>query len=167
MVANSVTSYVAEAGTEIEGDFIEHWALFVNNDSPWIVRAAAPPMEEATFDAHLGRRAAIDICHACQSFWFDTHESAALTPGSTLRLFRIIGEKIARPRAINADLAKCPRCKSRLRRTHDIQRTTKFEYLSCPHAPRPADDVLRLPPREGLHPAADASANRGVAPKRG
>jgi hypothetical protein len=91
-------------------------------------------MEEATFDAHLGRRAAIDICHACQSFWFDTHESATLTPGSTLKLFRIIGEKIARPDRSNADLAKCPRCKSRLRRTHDVQRTTKFEYLSCPHS---------------------------------
>ena len=37
-------------------------------------------------------------------------------------------------RRSNSDLAKCPRCKSRLRRTHDIQRTTKFEYLSCPHA---------------------------------
>ena len=91
-------------------------------------------MEEATFDAHLGRRVAIDICHACQSFWFDTHESATLTPGSTLKLFRVIGEKITRPNRSNADLAKCPRCKSRLRRTHDLQRTTKFEYLSCPHA---------------------------------
>jgi hypothetical protein len=90
-------------------------------------------MEAATFDAQLGRRVAIDICHACQSFWFDAHESATLTPGATLRLFRIIGEKIARPERSNADLAKCPRCKSRLRRTHDIQRATKFEYLACPH----------------------------------
>jgi Zn-finger nucleic acid-binding protein len=90
-------------------------------------------MKAETFDAHVGRRVTIDICQACQSFWFDTHESAALTPGSTLRLFRVIGEKIARPERSNADLAKCPRCKSRLRRTHDIQRTTKFEYLSCPH----------------------------------
>jgi hypothetical protein len=90
-------------------------------------------MEETTFDAHLGRRTAIDIGHVCHSFWFDTHESLTLTPGSTLKLFRIIGEKITRPERVNADLAKCPRCKSRLRRTHDIQRNTKFEYLSCPH----------------------------------
>ena len=90
-------------------------------------------MEETTFDAHMGRRVAIDICHVCQSFWFDQRESAALTPGSTLKLFRVIGEKIARPERASADLAKCPRCKSRLRRTHDIQRTTRFEYLSCPH----------------------------------
>jgi hypothetical protein len=90
-------------------------------------------MEEATFDAHLGRRSLIDICHACQSFWFDAYESATLTPGSTLKLFRIIGEKIARPERTSADLARCPRCRSRLRRSHDIQRNTKFEYLSCPH----------------------------------
>jgi len=91
-------------------------------------------MEEAAFDAHLGRRVAIDICHVCQSFWFDAYESATLTPGSTLALFRLIGEKITRTPLTNADLAKCPRCKARLRRTHDMQRTTKFEYLSCPHS---------------------------------
>jgi hypothetical protein len=91
-------------------------------------------MEEATFDAHLERRVAIDICHACQSFWFDTYESATLTPGATLKLFRVIGEKITRPERSSADLAKCPRCKSRLRRTHDLQRNTRFEYLSCRHS---------------------------------
>lgn len=91
-------------------------------------------MQEATFDAHLGRRVQIDICHACQSFWFDAYESATLTPGATLSLFRIIGEKIARPQRTNADHANCPRCKGRLRRTHDMQRATKFEYLSCPNA---------------------------------
>lgn len=91
-------------------------------------------MQAETFDAHLGRRVTIDICHACQSFWFDPHESATLTPGSTLSLFRIIGEKITAPQRTNADLAKCPRCKARLRRTHDMQRTTKFEYWSCPNS---------------------------------
>ena len=91
-------------------------------------------MEEATLDAHLGRRTAIDICHVCHAFWFDAHESVTLTPGSTLTLFRIIGEKITRPARSNGDLAKCPRCKSRLRRTRDIQRNTRFEYLSCPHS---------------------------------
>jgi Zn-finger nucleic acid-binding protein len=69
-------------------------------------------MQAETFDAHLGRLVTIDICHACQSFWFDPHESATLTPGSTLSLFRIIGEKISRPQRSNADLAKCPRCKA-------------------------------------------------------
>ena len=90
-------------------------------------------MEEAVFDAHLGRRSPIDICHACQSFWFDKHESATLTPGSTLKLFRLIGEKISQPQRSNVDIARCPHCKARLRPVHDIQRTTRFQYLSCPH----------------------------------
>lgn len=90
-------------------------------------------MQEETFVDRLGRSVVIDICHACQSFWFDTHESVALTPGATLGLFRIIGEKLTRPSHRDSDLAKCPRCKGRLRRTHDMQRTTRFEYLNCPN----------------------------------
>lgn len=90
-------------------------------------------MQEEAFDGHLGRRVAIDICHACQSFWFDSRESVALTPGSTLGLFRIIGEKLTRPQHSDAELAKCPRCKGRLRRTQDMQRNTRFEYLNCPN----------------------------------
>jgi Zn-finger nucleic acid-binding protein len=90
-------------------------------------------MQEETFDGQLGRSVAIDICHACQSFWFDSRESLALAPGSTLALFRIIGEKMARPQHRNAELARCPRCKGRLRRTRDMQRSTKFEYLNCPN----------------------------------
>jgi hypothetical protein len=90
-------------------------------------------MQEETFDGHLGRSVVIDICHTCQSFWFDTRESVTLTPGSTLALFRIIGEKLARPQHANAGLARCPRCRGRLQRTHDMQRTTRFEYLNCPN----------------------------------
>jgi hypothetical protein len=90
-------------------------------------------MEEATFDSHHGRSVAIDICHTCQSFWFDTRESVALTPGATLALFRVIGDKLTRPRHTDSELAKCPRCKGRLRRTQDMQRATRFEYLNCPN----------------------------------
>ena len=90
-------------------------------------------MQEQRLDGHNGRAIVIDLCHPCQSFWFDTHESLSLTPGSTLVLFRAIGEHAARPVPSRADLAKCPRCRARLRPTHDMQRTTRFEYLSCPH----------------------------------
>jgi DNA-directed RNA polymerase subunit RPC12/RpoP len=90
-------------------------------------------MQEQTLDGRLGRPVSIDICHPCQSFWFDTHESLSLTPGATLQLFKVIGEHATRPQRTNADLSKCPRCKAHLRRTHDMQRTTKFEYLNCPN----------------------------------
>ena len=90
-------------------------------------------MQQETFDGHLDRSVVIDICHACQCFWFDARESTSLTPGSTLALFRVIGEKLMRPQHSNAELAKCPRCKGRLRRTQDMQRSTRFEYLNCPN----------------------------------
>jgi Zn-finger nucleic acid-binding protein len=90
-------------------------------------------MHQETFDGHLGRSIVIDICHACQCFWFDARESVSLTPGSTLALFRVIGEKLTSPQHSNAELAKCPRCKGRLRRTQDMQRSTRFEYLNCPN----------------------------------
>jgi len=89
-------------------------------------------MQQETFDARLGLETAIDICHTCQSLWFDKHESITLMPGSTLALFRIIGERVGRPRRSDADVARCPRCEARLRPAHDLQRTTRFRYLRCP-----------------------------------
>lgn len=90
-------------------------------------------MQEQTLDGHHGRPVTIDLCAACQSFWFDSHESLGLTPGSTLTLFRIIGEQTARRELTNADVAKCPRCSGRLRLTHDMQHATRFSYLRCPN----------------------------------
>src|SRR5688572_3261355 len=90
-------------------------------------------MQQHTLDAHQGRSVVIDLCKPCQAFWFDTYESLALTPSSTLSLFRIIGEAAARPQIKNADVAKCPRCRAGLRRTRDMQRATRFEYFKCPN----------------------------------
>src|SRR5262245_30884319 len=90
-------------------------------------------MQEETLDGHLARPVVIDLCFGCQAFWFDAHESLSLTPASTLTLFRVIGERAAKPQPPGPDLAKCPRCRGRLRRTHDMQRATRFEYLRCPN----------------------------------
>jgi Zn-finger nucleic acid-binding protein len=90
-------------------------------------------MQEETLDGHLARPVSIDLCFPCQSFWFDARESLSLTPGSTLALFRIIGERTTRPQVPDNELAKCPRCRGRLRRTKDMQRATRFEYFRCPN----------------------------------
>lgn len=89
-------------------------------------------METHTLDGHLGRPVTIDLCQSCQAFWFDARESVSLTPGSTLALFRIIGEHAARPRG-RAETSRCPRCQARLRHTHDRQRDTRFQYFVCPN----------------------------------
>jgi Zn-finger nucleic acid-binding protein len=90
-------------------------------------------MESQTLDGTLGRDLTIDLCTPCQAFWFDGHESLQLSPGATLSLFRLIGEHAARPQVREGDVTKCPRCASRLRRTSDMQRSTRFEYHKCPH----------------------------------
>lgn len=90
-------------------------------------------MTAHTVRGQLGRAVTIDLCASCQAMWFDPRESLQLTPGATLMLFRIIGEHVAKPKVIDSDTAKCPHCNSRLRRTQDTQRATKFEYYRCPH----------------------------------
>lgn len=90
-------------------------------------------MTPQALDSHLGTPVTIDVCRACQVFWFDARESLRLSPGATLKLFRLIGECGASgspPPAPSA--ASCPRCPSRLQRTHDRQRNTAFQYLKCP-----------------------------------
>lgn len=90
-------------------------------------------MQEHRFDDRLGRTVTIDLCEPCQACWFDARESLALSPAATLALFRIIGEHVRPPQVRDADVAKCPRCGARLRRTSDMQRATRFEYFKCPN----------------------------------
>lgn len=89
-------------------------------------------MDEHALAGHGGRTVTLDLCFACQSFWFDQRESLALTPASTLTLFRLIGEHTARASAPATDRARCPRCRLQLRLVNDLQRHTRFQYLACP-----------------------------------
>ena len=89
-------------------------------------------MNTEAFENRLGASISIDICMSCQVFWFDTHESLQLLPGSVLRLFRLIGEHALAPRARMSTGPSCPRCGIRLLETHDMQRTTRFTYRRCP-----------------------------------
>ena len=90
------------------------------------------PMTEQTLDGQMGTHVSIDLCLACQAFWFDGYESLKLTPASVLKLFRLIGDQPpTRPVALS-DRSTCPRCQLRLMPTHDLQRSTRFEYLRCP-----------------------------------
>jgi hypothetical protein len=78
----------------------------------------------------LGAHITIDACTECQVFWFDTHENLQLAPGSTLKLFKLIGDHSARKPPLSPVL-KCPRCRVHLLNTHDRQRNTPFEYWRC------------------------------------
>jgi Zn-finger nucleic acid-binding protein len=76
----------------------------------------------------------LDICFDCHGIWFDQYESAQLTPGAVLALFRTIHEHRDGPRRTVADILRCPACRGKLQLTHDIQRTNRIAYYRCPEA---------------------------------
>ncbi len=87
-------------------------------------------MESMTVEGHLTGSLAIDVCAACQAFWFDKYEDLKLAPASTLRLIKFIGEHTKGKPSVSPAL-HCPRCGSRLKSTHDMQRNTRFSYWRC------------------------------------
>lgn len=74
----------------------------------------------------------IDLCDACHALWFDAFESVALTPESTLALFREVHGAAAPAREGLPTHMPCPRCRASLADTHDMQRNTRFRYWRCP-----------------------------------
>src|SRR5439155_17794213 len=92
--------------------------------------SCAIEMSALTLDGYMNTPVAIDLCTACQAFWFDKHESLRLAPGATLKLMKLSGESTARGKSI-ADVLHCPRCAAGLILTHDLQRNTRFTYWRC------------------------------------
>jgi len=90
------------------------------------------PMRTETLAGHHGQPIAIDVCLPCQAMWFDGFESVSLSPASTLKLFRLIGEHAEATPQDQTDTGHCPRCGAALRVAHDLQRSTRFEYRKCP-----------------------------------
>lgn len=88
-------------------------------------------MEASSLQAHGGAIVEVDICRGCHAFWFDPRESLQLAPGSTLRLFTLIGESPKGGRTPLSATLRCPRCAARLVLTNDLQRSTPFRYWRC------------------------------------
>src|SRR5256712_14121245 len=74
---------------------------------------------------------ALDFCFPCQVIWFDTLESLQLSPGGILEVSKASHEQRAPTRNTLPALLACPRCRTRLARTHDLQHTTHFTYFRC------------------------------------
>jgi ssDNA-binding Zn-finger/Zn-ribbon topoisomerase 1 len=88
-------------------------------------------MTNMTLDAHLSAPVDIDLCTACQAFWFDKYESLKLAPGSTLRLIKLIGEHSTAGKPSVSGNLECPRCGNGLLLTHDMTRNARFNYWRC------------------------------------
>jgi len=97
----------------------------------------AGAMTNMALDAYMGASVDIDLCTACQAFWFDKYESLKLSPASTLKLMKLIGECSAKGRPAFSSFSslssrlQCPRCDTDLLETHDLQRNTRFSYRRC------------------------------------
>jgi len=85
-----------------------------------------------TMDGHLTAPLTIDLCSACQGFWFDKYESLKLAPGSTLKLMKWIGEHPITGKITYSNTMQCPRRATHLRNTNVMQRSTRFSYWRCP-----------------------------------
>jgi Zn-finger nucleic acid-binding protein len=90
------------------------------------------PMARRSFEAKLQAALDLDICFACSAIWFDPFESAQLTPGAIIELFRIINQPRDGPPRPLSDASRCPVCKLNLQLTHDIERTNRIVYYRCP-----------------------------------
>ena len=91
-------------------------------------------MQPRSFDRQLIGGVELDVCFECKAIWFDQYESAQLTPGAVIALFKMIHEhREATPRRL-ADSMRCPHCPSRLVFTQDIQRTNRIAYHRCPQS---------------------------------
>jgi hypothetical protein len=89
-------------------------------------------MAGQSFDGKYGKVVLLDLCFPCNGLWFDSHENLQLTAGAILRLFMIIHENRAAQLHTLGEILWCPRCKSVLKETLDMQRSTRFHYFRCP-----------------------------------
>jgi Zn-finger nucleic acid-binding protein len=74
----------------------------------------------------------VDVCQNCQAFWFDRFENTRLSPGATVKLFKLMAEQQHPAAPPFRKRMACPRCRGVLALTHDMQsHATKFEYWRC------------------------------------
>lgn len=91
----------------------------------------ATEMTDWTLESRLGTKLTIDVCTACQAFWFEKHEDLQLSPGSTLKLMKYIGEHSSSPKPVFSQALVCPRCQARLTLAHNMTRNMRFVYWQC------------------------------------
>jgi hypothetical protein len=90
-------------------------------------------MTDWTLEGHQGLQVIVDVCTGCQAFWFDQHKSLQLSPGSTLKLIKFIGEHSSSVKPKMPEVLRCPRCGGQLSLAHDMVRNMRFCYWGCEH----------------------------------
>jgi len=88
-------------------------------------------MTDWNLDGRLGTHVTVDVCTGCQAFWFDEHKILQLSPGSTLKLMKFIGEHSSTVKPTLPEVLRCPRCGGSLSLAHDMVRNMRFNYWGC------------------------------------
>ena len=86
-------------------------------------------------------------------------ERAAQSPGGTLALFRLIGEHSRQAVVLERRPRQVPPLQGAAAADAGHAARDPLLLPALSQRPRPADDLLRLPAREGLHPAAHAPSS--------
>lgn len=74
----------------------------------------------------------LDLCFACQGIWFDHFESAQITPGGIIELFKLLHAHRDDLRQPLREPLHCPRCADRLLHGLDVARHGgQFNYHRC------------------------------------
>lgn len=90
-------------------------------------------MESVTLTSHIGLPVEIDVCSPCHVIWFDDLESASLSPGSVIELFKRIHNARDDSRNLVKTQVDCPRCEAPLKATSDLAKGGRFSYSRCAH----------------------------------
>lgn len=89
-------------------------------------------MEHLELDGVYGPAVEVDLCFPCHVIWLDKQESLHLSPRGTLDLFRVLHAHRDDARNSLDSGNRCPRCERRLSLSHDIGKSGRFSYYSCP-----------------------------------
>ena len=88
-------------------------------------------MERVTLASHMGTPVEIDVCWPCRVIWFDNLESASLSAGSVIELFKRIHMARDGNRNLLKNVTCCPICATTLKNTSDIGKSGRFTYARC------------------------------------
>ena len=88
-------------------------------------------MENVVLASHMGTPVEIDACWPCHVIWFDNMESASLSPGSVIDLFKRIHALRDGERNLLKMAVTCPLCSTALKSTTDLAKGGRFYYSRC------------------------------------
>jgi hypothetical protein len=88
-------------------------------------------MTDWKLDGRLGTHVTVDVCTGCQAFWFDEHKILQLSPSSTLKLMKFIGEHSSTVKPTLPDVLRCPRAEAHCRWRTMWSGNMRFNYWGC------------------------------------